>query len=360
MSRGVKLLAILCACMVVCVGIASLAVGARRYLTRRKIGYCFDAALDPKTDRLYVAGGAAGLHVLSDSRGRLLYRSTHPGAGYCRNLRLSDGRAYTADTERGLVVLDVTGSSPLITWQQGDVMGMGIDLEGDRAYLASGEDGLYIFDVARPDRPAFLSQTETAGSAWDVWVDNGYAYVADVDQGLTVIDVAAPTAPALVGFVTWDDESPLAEIVRGEGDAVFIAAARHGLVAVDIADGDDPVLASIYRLATDSWAEGLAVKESIVYLAVGNKRDSRENGLHILDASDPYRISPIAKLAFPGWVEGVYVTADVAYIANTWSGIRSVDIRRPADARLVDSFGLGDWVAQRLRSTFDLRWPYGG
>jgi hypothetical protein len=358
--REAKLLAILCVSLVVSVVVATLALGARRYLAQKKIGYCFDAALDPKTDRLYVAGGAAGVHVLNASGGNLFYQSTHSGAGYYRNLWLSDGRAFIADAERGLVVLDVTGSSPLTTWEQGDVVAMGIDLEGDRAYLASGEDGLYIFDVASPDRPAFLSQTATAGSAWDVWVANGYAYVADVDQGLTVIDVSSPTAPARVGFVTWDEASPLAEIVRGEGDAVYVAAGRHGLAAVDIADAGDPALASIYRLAPDSWAEGLAIQEGIVYLAVGNKRDRRENGLHILDASDPYRISPVAKLAFPGWVEGVYVTADVAYIANTWSGIRSVDIRRPADARLVDSFGLEDWVAQRLRSSFDLRWPHGG
>jgi hypothetical protein len=334
----------------VCFTLIASAVWGTRYLAEKKIGYCFDVAFDPAKNRLFVAAGAAGLHIFDVSAGTLGYTSTYYDGGYTRNLQLSDGRAYVADSDRGLVVLDVKGRIPVTLWEQDTTMGLGIHLEENRAYLAAGEAGLYIFGLANPDWPQLLGQTKTAGSAWDVWVHNGYAYVADVDQGITVVDVSSAQRPRRIGFITWDEANPLAEIVRGEGDTVYVAAACHGLIVIDVSRPAHPVLASIYPLARDGWAEGLAVQDSLVYLAVGNRRDRGENGLHILDAQDPYGISAMGKLSFPDWVEGVHVADDVAYVSNTFSGARSIDIQLPHAPRLIDSFTLGEWLTRHLRS----------
>jgi hypothetical protein len=350
MKKYPRMALIASAALIACAVLAPLATAGRRYLAHRIIGYCFDAAFDQQRNRLYVAGGSAGLHILDVSQGTLHYASTYCGGGYDRNLQLSNGRAYVADAERGLVVLDLTGDTPLTMWEQGDIAGMGIYVDGDRAYLAAGEDGLYIFGLTLPDRPVLLGRTKTAGSAWDVWVHDGHAYVADVDQGITVVDVSSPMLPRRVGFVTWDAANPLAEIVRGEDDAVYVAAARHGLIGIDVSDPSDPVLASIYPLAPDGWAEGLAVRDGLAYLAVGNRRDRAENGLHIFDAHDPYALSAVGKLSFPDWVEGVHVAGDLAYVANTFSGARSIDTRHPHNPQLVDSFTIGRWLTHRLRA----------
>jgi hypothetical protein len=345
---------ITCAALVVCVTLAALTVLGKRYLAEKRLGYCFDVAFDDATDRLFVAAGAAGLHILDVSDGTLHYISTHSDGGYARNLHLSDGRAYVADPDRGLIVWDITGDTPLRTWEQSTPAALGIYLEDSRAYIAAGCDGLSIFGLTEPDHPQLLGQTKTAGSAWDVWVHRDYAYVADVDQGLTVVDVSSPALPRRAGFVTWNEANPLAEIVRGEGDAAYVAAAHHGLIAVDVSDPTHPSVASIHALSPDSWAEGLAVRDGVLYLAVGNKRNKAENGLHILDVHDPYAISVIGKLSFPHWVEGVHVTGDVAYVANTWSGARSIDIRRPANPLLTDSFTLERWMVCHPRSALGL------
>ena len=341
---------IACAVLILCAALVALATAGRRYLAQKKLGYCFDVAFDQARNRLCVAAGAAGLHALDVSAGALNYASTYPDGGYARNLHISNGRAYVADTERGLVVLDVKGDPPVRKWELGDVAGWGTHVDGDRAYLAAGEDGLYIFGLTDPDQPELLGRTRTAGATWDVWVHDDHAYVADVDRGLTVVDISSPAHPIRAGFLTWDEVSPYAEIVRGEGDVVHVAAAYHGLIAVDISDPAVPVLASTYSLPPHSWAEGLAVRESLVYLAVGNKRDRQENGLHILDAHDPYAISPIGKLSFPDWVEGVHAVGNVAYVANTFSGARSVDIRNPDNPRPIDSFTLQTWITRHVRS----------
>ena len=194
-----------------------------------------------------------------------------------------------------------------------------------------------------------LQDLQSRSHAWDVWADGDYAYVADLARGLSIIDVSSPTQPRQVGFVTWSSENPLAEIVRGEGEVAYVAAANHGLVIVDIADPAAPVIASILQTEPDNWAEGLAVRDGIVYLANGNEHNRGENGIYVIDAQDPYSPSIVGKVGFPDWIEGVHIAGDYAYLADTFSGVRSLDIRNPDDPLLVDRFALTQWILQGLR-----------
>jgi hypothetical protein len=63
-----------------------------------------------------------------------------------------------------------------------------------------------------------------------------------------------------------------------------------------------------------------------------------ENGLRILDAGDPYHPSLLGQVSFLGWVEGVHVAGDYDYVANTWTGVRCIDIRDPTRPALVDTW----------------------
>lgn len=327
--------------------VVPLLLWGKLYLAEKKIGYCFDVALD--ADRLYVAAGDAGLHTLDVSEGTLRYIQTYHDRGYYRNLKLSGGRAYVADGERGLVVLDITRDVSVTVWEQGDVKGKGVHVEGDKAYLAAAWDGLYIFDIADPDLPKLMGRFGDLEDAWDVWVHDGVAYVGDCDKGVSAIDVSTPDHPRQVGFVTWSEEDPYAEIVRGEGDVVYVAARHHGLILLDVSDPAHLAIASRYQPDPSNMAEGLAVRGGIVYLAVGNERRKKENGLHIVDARDPYAPVLTGKVHFRDWVEGVYVAGDDAYVANTWLGVRSLDVRRLDRPVLADTFDVTDWIVRWLR-----------
>jgi len=327
--------------------VIALLVFGKLYLAEKRMGYCFDVARD--ADRVYVAAGDAGMHVLDVSEGVLRYIQTYHDRGYYRNLKIAAGKAYVADTERGLVVLDITGDEPLTVWEQGGVKGKGIHVEGDKAYLAAAWDGLYVFDIADPDAPRLLGQYGMLENAWDVWIHEDVAYVGDCYKGVSAIDVSVPDLPHQVGFITWSEEDPYAEIVRGEGDVVYVAARHHGLVIIDVSDPADPAIASQYQPDPSSMAEGLAVQKGIVYLAVGNERHRGENGLHIVDTRDPYAPALIGKVHFRDWVEGVYVGDGRAFVANTWSGIRSLDVHHLDRPTLVDSFDVTDWIARWMR-----------
>ncbi|MFB0554999.1 MAG: LVIVD repeat-containing protein [Phycisphaerae bacterium] len=307
----------------------------------KKMGYCFDAAFHEKTNRLYVAAGPMGTHVFEVTKGKFNYITTVYGGGYHRNLKISGDRAYLADGKRGLVVFDITEKIPVCTWKQPDqnVSGMGIDLHDNRAYLAAGAEGLHIFDVSNPDSPKRVGTCKTNADAWDVWVSGNYAYVADLQKGLTVVDVSQPSQLRMVSLVTWDKIEPMAEIIRGEGQMTYVAAGKHGLVALDVSNPLDPHMVSKYKSGPGGFGEGLCVRNSLVYLSNGNQENKDENGLIIIDAQNPHSLKVKGICTFRGWVEGVCLVGHHAFVTNTYSGIRSIEVSDPNNPRLVDSFG---------------------
>jgi hypothetical protein len=308
---------------------------------RKRIGYCFDVAADRADSKLLVAAGDRGLHLFDLDQGQLRYATTYHDGGYYRNLKVWKERAYVADARRGLVVLDISSEPPTTTWIQSNSAAYGLHLEGDLAYVAAHKHGLHIFDVSEPDSPALVGSLQTPGYAWDVWVRGGFAYVAGFNEGLVVVDVSLPSDPRYVTVVTWAKRYQGAEIVRGEGNMAYVAAADHGLIIVDVSDPLHPVVAAEYRPARLGAAEGLAVQDGIVYLAMGSQIEIRgagadlelattlENGLHVVDVRDPHEPTLRGKLSFLGWVEGVHLSGYYAYVANTGTGVRSIDVRDP-------------------------------
>ena len=307
----------------------------------KRMGYGFDVALNQAGERLFLSAGQSGLHILNTDHGKMEYFTSYHDDGYYRNLKIKGERAYLADSRRGLVVLDISGAVPVTTWVQTNGGAGGLHLDGDTAYVAAFEDGLQIFDIADPDSPVLINSLPTPSSAWDVWVQEGYAYLADFNQGMIVIDVSTPVEPYYIGTTTWREGDQIAEIIRGEGDIVAIAAGPHGLFIIDISDPVHPVVVSNYKPTRLSCAEGLAVRNGILYLALGSEFlniSTIDNGLHILDITKPDSPKLLSKVRFQDWVEGVYVDGDFAYVANTWTGARSIDVGDLANPFLVDTF----------------------
>ena len=306
-----------------------------------KVGYCFDAAFHEKTSRVYVTAGPAGTHVLDVNEGKFQFITTIQDGGYHRNLKISGDRAFVADAKRGLVVYDITEKIPIRTWQQQEqnVSGMGIFIHDNHAYLAGGKEGLYIFDVSNPDTPRRVSICKTNADAWDVWVSDKYAYVADLQKGATVVDVSQPSQPQKVALVTWDKIEPMAEIIRGEGKTAYVAAGKHGLVVLDISNPLEPKVISTYKSGPGGFGEGLCVKNSLVYLSNGNEESKDENGLIVIDAKNPHSLEVKGRCTFGNWVEGVCLRGNHAFVTNTYSGVRSIDISDPNNPQLVDSIG---------------------
>jgi hypothetical protein len=306
----------------------------------KAIAYCFDAAFHEKTNRLFVAGANTGTHVFEVTDGKLNFVTVLLDGAYHRNLKISGDRVYVADAFKGLLVFDISERVPVCTWKQQEqrVTGMGIYIHDHHAYLAAGADGLHIFDISMPDSPKLVGTCKTNADAWDVWVSGKYAHIADFQKGVTVIDVSRASKPQKVSWVTWDENKPTPEIIRGEGKLAYVAAAKHGLVVIDVSNSQDPKVLSQYISDPTAYGEGLCVRNGLVYFSnLSNNKD--ENGLIIIDTRNPSSLKVKGKCTFSDGVEGVCVAGNRVFITNRGSGIRSIDVSDPNNPRLVDSFG---------------------
>ncbi len=225
------------------------------------VGNCLDVAFHEKSNRLFVAAGGAGLHLLEVKDGKMSLVTTVSDGGSPRKLALSGDRLYVADVKRGLVVFDVAGKNPACTWKQQEVQGMSVSLQDHYAYLAAGAEGLHLFDLSA-DAPKPAGKCKIGAQARDVWVNGKYAYVADEQQGLAVVDISVPSRPQMISLATWDKEKSTAQAVRGEGQFAYVAAGRQGLVIVDVENPRRPTVVSRYKSHPSGFVRGLCVRVS--------------------------------------------------------------------------------------------------
>ena len=308
------------------------------YLTIPKMGYCFDAAFNETGDRLYVTAGYRGLHIFRiTAEGKLKYLTTFYTSGYYRYLEVVGDKAYIANNERGLEVLDIQEDVPKPLWAQSGSKGYGIHVENDQVYLASNEYGLQIFDITHPEEPLLLGNLTTNGRMWDVWVNGGIAFLADRDLGLIVADVSSPTRPRQIGFITWGDD-PMAEVIDGAGNYVYIAAGVNGLIVVDVSDPTRPIITEQYDPGLDSYGEGVLLRGENLFLSIDNKLSSDQNGLHILDITEPARPRLISRYPLSNSVEDIALIGKRLAIANTNSGVAVFDVQSVSNPLLIDTY----------------------
>ena len=308
------------------------------FINRERMGNMFDLAYDPAMDRVYAVAGESGLYTFEFDGDRLKRLSRYYDEGFYRNLEIQGGRAYIADSERGLLILDISNDRPQFVFAEDALQGTGLHLSGGLLYLAAGNDGLIIYSLADPDAPQEIGRFRNLDDARDVTVDGYLAYVVDEARGLEILDVSSPTQPSRLGFISWDPVSAQAEVVRAEAGFVYIAAGQYGLKIIDARNASTPVIAAEYKPGPDSYAEGLAVRDWILYLAIGDEGEGSNNGLHILDVRNPYNPQLLALATYAEWTEGIIVHGETAFLANPWTGVRVYTISDPSEPRLIERF----------------------
>jgi len=231
--------------------------------------------------------------------------------------------------------------------------GGGAALFGEYAYLASPgepeEGGLLIVNVSDPTAPQQVAACNPAGGyTRDVAVSGQYAYLTDYDNGLQVLDLSNPIQPRLVASVpivgAWNVTVSGRRAFVGDS---FCASALHSLHIVDITDPANPVYAGRYPIVV----RGAARSGNYVYVANGVA------GVKVLDISGPATPQRWGAYALNGWIGGLDVSGDYAYLTESgwWDGandqsggLRVLDVSNPAAPRCVGAvdipgFGSDGW-----------------
>jgi len=248
---------------------------------------------------------------------------------YHRALWNSGDIAFLASDRQGIETVDI--SNPDLPSQLGlmDTRGevKALAVSGGKAFVADGLAGLQIIDVSDPAAPVRLGDTLGIPGFLDtvlnVVVEKDRAYLAVDGWGLVILDISDPAVPLLMSSVY--SPSPIAIVVSGE--QVYIGDG-YGVAVFDVSNASDPV--KLGRCEIPFYPQGLFLFGDLLFAAVYN------DGLQIIDVSDPTTPNVVGSLDGLGRARDVAVAGSVAYVA-TDNGLRFIDVSDPRSPLLLSS-----------------------
>jgi hypothetical protein len=198
-----------------------------------------------------------------------------------------------------------------------------------------GGDGLIVLDLADPAHPKARGEVPAGAfvSALAVAGDRLYAG----GGGLGVLALDPPAAPQPLG-VWHETDDVLVDLATTGGQLVGIvmgdpSAEQAGsrLVVFDVADPANPGMARSVDIP--ARANGLALQGATALVAA-------DDGLRAIDVAGIAADRPADTVAATrGWVEGVALDGDTAYLADAFRGIVTVDLADPSAPRVVSQAG---------------------
>lgn len=262
---------------------------------------------------------------------------------------------HDADTIHpgGLQIFDVTDPAAprRVGGYESSVQVNAVRVVGGYAYLAEGarrtftnDSGAFeIIDVSDPSRPVRAGGIAIRGRANGMHVAGSYAYVPESTRwtgsnlvgALEIFDVSSPTNPVRVATF---DTGGSATSVDVSGGYAYLADGVTDLQVLDVGNPANPRRVGGYD--TDEWRNyggfehgGAALRMQVVGRLVYS---AGEDGLHILDVSDPANPVRVGGFNyFPFW-GAFYVSGHYTY-ATLYSSFRNLvfleelDVSDPAN-----------------------------
>jgi hypothetical protein len=225
-----------------------------------------------------------------------------------------------------LVILDTSDAATPIrvgAHQIPEDDGRDVFVVGEHAYLAADEGGLRILNVADPAHPVEVGFSKPPLNAYAVTVLDGYAYVADRTNTLRIVEVADPVSPTLRSTYAPSINDYVQDVaVRSDGGQVYayLGASNH-LFIVDFSSPSSPVELGVYT----TTVQAVVVDGTHAYVAAG------EDGLSVIDVSQPHAPSLLDTLDTPGFAYTLALSGTHAYVADAAGGLRIVDISVPGE-----------------------------
>ncbi|MFH1860663.1 MAG: carboxypeptidase regulatory-like domain-containing protein [bacterium] len=113
----------------------------------------------------------------------------------------------------------------------------------------------------------------------------------------------------------------------------YVANFQQGLEIIDVSNPEKPV--SIGRYDTDGWAYEVYISGRYAFVADGY------SGLQIIDISSPKNPVLLGRCDTPGWAYDVQVIGKYAYVADYRSGIQIIDVSNPLQPVIAGSLEIG-------------------
>ncbi len=311
--------------------------------------------------------------------------------GVAYDIEVVDRIAYVADSQNGLVIVDVSDSNdPKLITSLKDGIGnpQDITINEDLAFIADGSEGLKIVDISNPSYPTIVGAYYDGGYAYGMSVMGNYALIADGEDGLEVIDIRTPENPTeIAGYyisgiykeITLKDDiacisncvisegilqyselcildisdltniSEVDVIDPGDGNGFFYAYISesfgyftlHGqnmrIILIDFSDNSNPTIVGQYDVRSGGVPNKMHVMDDILYLAAGAA------GLLLVNVSNPINPYEVTQFFDGGYAYDVEVIDNLAYVADRLDGLEIIQLYSKDETSISNStsgFGL--------------------
>jgi hypothetical protein len=211
-----------------------------------------------------------------------------------------------------------------------------LEFHGGYAYIAAGYSGVVIFDASDSGHPSLCGGISVPGYCKSVKATANLLLVGSgggSDGRLDIFDVSDPCAAVLRGSVLTLDS---VEDIAITGNVACLAIDDRGMVAVDIADPESPIiLDQIY--SESSEAMGIDVEGDHAFVA------DEELGLLIIDISDPENLiqTGVCDIEFR-YMEQVAVSGETAYVTLSGEGwgldFAVIDVHDPWNPTMIELY----------------------
>lgn len=246
-------------------------------------------------------------------------------------------------------ILDITTpATPILVGSYGEKNTVDIEIDGGVAYLSNESDGISILDISDIFTidagdiftPTLLKQYSENLSSQEITLQEKILYVADNNNGLHTIDVSSPLTPTHQGhFPYFGDASGT---VAKDGHYLYVGDSG-GMIVVDMQDPNEPVVVA-HESSLDS-VNDIYIQGDLIYLA-------RYGGLTIVSKEIPSKLQVLGGYSI-GNALRVYVLDQVAYVASSEQGLQIVDVSDPSHPSLLRTYDAlksanGIWVADDI------------
>ncbi len=346
-----------------------------------EVGY-FDSPGDVKSvfiqgERAYLASGRAGLVIVDirDPR-NMLQLGAFNSDGFAQDVVVVDQRAFVSDGRSGVIVLNVKNPNKILDMPEAHlkVRSGKLQREGSLIYFVHNGTGIQAAEMSNLSEPKLFPAYNTNSTIHDLAVQNRFVFLA-TDRGLVVMDFSNPESPVEVS--NYQLKGGLTGIfIQGQ---IGYAVDGTGLRVLDFSHA--PAIHEIGSKSTPGAANAIFVRDSFAYIADGfngavvfgtrvlvspdettiryssaqiktegvTKAGNHlflaasEQGVRVLDVTDPAKPRFVKSIDTPGYSRQVTVVADRAFVSDGPSGMLTLDISQLSDTSVSDTtVSIGD------------------
>ncbi len=205
----------------------------------------------------------------------------------------------------------------LANWGAGEGQNVAVFSLGNLTYYGVGNI-LKIADYSDGSNPVNLSSTPLNAAIDEIVKSGIYAYVVAGNE-LVIVNTQNPTSTLITGSIAFNNR---VRSVATKQNYAYLAGGDDGLIIVDISNPASPV--QVAKVDTIGYSQGISVSGDYVYVGTGGNLD-------IFNISNP--LSPVWLTSFgvDDWTQNVSVSGSYAYISDYSYGIYVVDVSNPAN-----------------------------